>query len=41
MSRIGKMPVEIPAGVNIDIKDNMVAVKGSQGFFDKKNCTGK
>lgn len=28
MSRIGKMPVEIPAGVTVDIKDRKVSVKG-------------
>ncbi len=31
MSRIGKQPVEIPAGVTVEIKDNTVTVKGSKG----------
>jgi large subunit ribosomal protein L6 len=31
MSRIGKNPVAIPAGVTVDIKDNMVTVKGKLG----------
>lgn len=31
MSRIGKAPIEIPAGVKIDIKDNNVTVKGPKG----------
>ncbi len=32
MSRIGKMPITIPAGVTVDIKDgNVVTVKGPKG----------
>ncbi len=31
MSRIGKNPVTIPAGVTVDIKDNLVTVKGKLG----------
>lgn len=31
MSRIGKNPVAIPAGVTVDIKDNVVTVKGKLG----------
>jgi len=32
MSRIGKMPVSIPAGVTVDVKgDNVVHVKGPKG----------
>lgn len=31
MSRIGKNPVSIPSGVSIDVKDNMVTVKGKLG----------
>ena len=31
MSRIGKLPIEIPAGVTIDIKDNVITVKGPKG----------
>ena len=32
MSRIGKMPIEIPAGVNVDINGNVVTVKGLRAF---------
>ena len=31
MSRIGKLPINIPAGVTVDIKDNVVSVKGPKG----------
>jgi large subunit ribosomal protein L6 len=31
MSRIGKKPVVIPAGVTADVKDNTLKVKGSKG----------
>ena len=31
MSRIGKMPVAIPAGVTVTIADNVVTVKGPKG----------
>jgi large subunit ribosomal protein L6 len=31
MSRIGKLPIAIPAGVTIDIKDNIITVKGPKG----------
>ncbi len=31
MSRIGKNPVEIPAGVTVEIKDNVITVKGKLG----------
>ena len=31
MSRIGKMPVPVPAGVEVDIKPHMVHVKGPKG----------
>lgn len=36
MSRIGKMPIDIPAGVNVDIKDNVVTVKGQKGTLTKE-----
>ena len=36
MSRIGRMPVEIPAGVTVEIKDgNEVTVKGPKGELTK------
>ena len=31
MSRIGKAPIEIPAGVTVQVKDNVVTVKGPKG----------
>ena len=31
MSRIGKLPVEIPSGVNISLESNAVSVKGPKG----------
>ena len=31
MSRVGKMPVAIPAGVDVSIKDDQISVKGSGG----------
>lgn len=37
MSRIGKMPVEVPNGVNIDVSDdNIVTVKGPKGTLTKE-----
>ena len=31
MSRIGKLPIQIPAGVTITVKDDLVTVKGPKG----------
>lgn len=31
MSRIGKLPIQVPAGVTVTIKDNEVTVKGPKG----------
>ncbi|MFC2533270.1 MAG: 50S ribosomal protein L6, partial [Capnocytophaga ochracea] len=31
MSRIGKAPINIPAGVTVTIKDNVVTIKGKVG----------
>jgi large subunit ribosomal protein L6 len=31
MSRIGKMPVNVPAGVDVSIKDDQISVKGTGG----------
>ena len=31
MSRVGKMPVSVPAGVDVDIKQNQINVKGTLG----------
>ena len=31
MSRIGKLPVSVPAGVTVTLKDNVITVKGPKG----------
>jgi large subunit ribosomal protein L6 len=31
MSRIGKLPIQIPAGVTVTAKDNVITVKGPKG----------
>jgi large subunit ribosomal protein L6 len=31
MSRIGKLPIQVPAGVTVTIKDDVVSVKGPKG----------
>ena len=31
MSRIGKLPIHVPAGVTVAVKDNVVTVKGPKG----------
>ena len=31
MSRIGKLPISIPAGVTVTFKDDVVTVKGPKG----------
>jgi len=36
MSRIGKSPITIPAGVTVDVKDNMVTVKGKLGELSQE-----
>lgn len=36
MSRIGKLPISIPAGVSIDIKENVVTVKGPKGELSRE-----
>ena len=35
MSRIGKKPIEIPAGVTVTINGNVVTVKGPKGEFTR------
>lgn len=36
MSRIGKLPIEIPAGVTVEHKDGVVIVKGPKGELSQK-----
>lgn len=36
MSRIGKSPVAIPQGVTVDIKDNIITVKGKLGELSQE-----
>lgn len=36
MSRIGKLPITIPAGVSVDYTNNTVNVKGKNGILDTK-----
>ena len=35
MSRIGKLPIDVRAGVTVTIKDNVVAVKGPKGELEQ------
>ncbi len=36
MSRIGKLPVTLPAGVEVTVDDNLVTVKGPKGQLQEK-----
>ena len=36
MSRIGKLPISIPAGVSVTMKDNIVTVKGPKGELSQE-----
>ncbi|MGB4503722.1 MAG: 50S ribosomal protein L6 [Syntrophaceticus sp.] len=36
MSRVGRLPVTVPAGVEVKIKDNLVEVKGPKGKLVKE-----
>lgn len=36
MSRIGKLPIDIPQGVDIKIKDNNIIVKGKLGQLERE-----
>lgn len=36
MSRIGKLPVHLPKGVTVSVKDNVVTVKGPKGELTQK-----
>jgi len=35
MSRVGRLPIVIPAGVDIDVTDNHVVVKGPKGTLER------
>lgn len=35
MSRVGKMPIEIPSGVKVDIKDRTVTIQGPLGKLEQ------
>jgi large subunit ribosomal protein L6 len=35
MSRVGRMPITIPTGVKVDIKENQVWVKGAKGEISR------
>lgn len=34
MSKVGKKPISIPSGVNVEIKENIVTVKGPKGTLN-------
>ena len=36
MSRIGKLPIKIPAGVNVTMTDGVVTVKGPKGELSQQ-----
>ena len=36
MSRIGKKPIQIPKGVTIDLKDDLLSVKGPKGVLQRQ-----
>ena len=36
MSRIGKKPIQIPKGVTIDLKDDLLNIKGPKGGLERK-----
>ena len=33
MSRIGRLPIRVPAGVNVDVRDGEIKVKGPKGLL--------
>lgn len=36
MSRIGRMPITVPAGVEVKVEDNFVTVKGAKGTLSQQ-----
>lgn len=41
MSRIGRMPVTIPAGVTVEVKDSVVKVSGPKGTLEREIASNK
>jgi len=37
MSRIGKLPIEIPKGVEVKINNDLLTIKGPLGQLSQKN----
>ncbi|HPC78258.1 MAG TPA: 50S ribosomal protein L6, partial [bacterium] len=40
MSRIGRKPIPIPSGVDVEIKENSISVKGPLGTLEKPLPSG-
>jgi large subunit ribosomal protein L6 len=40
MSRIGRLPIAVPAGITVDIKENRVTLKGPKGEMSQTFDTG-
>lgn len=40
MSRVGKSPIQIPAGVTVSVKDDLVTVKGPKGVLTQPIKSG-
>lgn len=36
MSRLGKRPISIPSGVNVEVKEDVISAKGPKGFLEFK-----
>ena len=36
MSRIGKLPINVPVGVTVTVQDTLVTVKGSKGILTQE-----
>ena len=41
MSRIGKMPITIPDGVEVTLNGNVITVKGPKGTITTCNCKNR
>ena len=40
MSRIGRLPISVPSGVTVNIKDSLVTVKGPKGEISQTFVPG-